>query len=66
MKTTHLLSLYKEPRKASIFAHYKWLTTIFTLPNWINWGTIFSTVEDGMANPTPADVPATQTRIFFA
>lgn len=28
-----------------------------TLPNWISWGTILSTVEDGMANPTPADVP---------
>lgn len=32
--------------------------TIHTFPNWINWGTILSTVDDGMANPTPADVPA--------
>lgn len=31
-----------------------------TLPNLINWGTIFRTVEDGIAKPTPADVPAKQ------
>lgn len=35
-----------------------------TLPYWINWGTILSTVVDGMAKPTPADVPAIPTIIL--
>lgn len=30
---------------------------MLTLLNWISWGTIFNTVDDGIANPTPADVP---------
>jgi hypothetical protein len=29
-----------------------------TLLKWINCSAILSTVEDGMANPTPAEVPA--------
>lgn len=31
--------------------------TLNTFPDWINWGTILNTVEEGIANPTPADVP---------